>query len=403
MLERMPPQQSRSHTLPGKLQRSRRSLSAVIAAGVFALASAGASAEQPRCLNGQSAPGCAAGILTGLLGPGRCETTAAPVESAPAQTAADRLQSLLDYLPCPDSGRVSFNTRDNFGDSMSVLDPLPSPTGGYLGVYHTEFNPTGRRWAADFRVSLARSNDLIHWTRAAVLDPTGASMPTLSPIPGTSGYLLAYEKRPRAGGGDVVRVRYYPSLFWLLGGQWAAQRDLPLTFSPFNNGTPTIVWVHWNGALSRSAIRVGFHYETAPAGSRGPDREAVGTLRGFHTWTAHTDPATDVALDRQGLLGSHGDWRQFSFGGSDWRPYEAQTAFNEFGAWRVILDSRGSGRMYPVTLTQGARPVSSSFANPIARVEPAPGGRGRVLVVTMFLFEAYASAARGELVYLQPL
>ena len=146
-----------------------------------------------------------------------------------------------------------------------------------------------------------------------MLDPTGASMPTLSAIPGTSGYLLAYEKRPRAGGGDVVRIRYYPSLFWLLGGQWAAQRDLPLTFSPYNDGTPTILWVHWNGGLSRSAIGLGFHYETATARQRGPDREAVGTLRGFRTWTAHTDPATDGALDRQGLLGSHGDWRQFSF------------------------------------------------------------------------------------------
>jgi hypothetical protein len=403
MLERVAPVQSRSHILPRRLQRSRRSVTVVLAVGVFALACVSASAEGPRCVKGQSARGCAAGILTGLLGPSRCQTAAAPVQNAPAQTAADRLQGLIDYLPCPDSGRVSFDTRDNFGDSMSVLDPQPSPTGGYLGVYHTEFTPPGRRWAADFRISLARSDDLIHWTRVAVLDPTGASMPTLSAIPGTSGYLLAYEKRPRVGGGDVVRIRYYPSLFWLLGGQWAAQRDLPLTLSRYNDGTPTIVWVHWNGGLSRSTIGLGFHYETAPAGRRGPDREAIGTLRGFRAWTARTDPATDGALDRQGLLGSHGDWRQFSFAGGSWRLYEAQTAFDDFGAWRVILESQASGRMYPVTLTLGGEPVSNSFANPVAHVEPAPAGRGQVLVVTMFLFTAHAPAGRGELVYFQPI
>ena len=377
-------------------------MSAVLAAGVFALACASASAEGTRCVSGQGARSCAAGLLTGLLGAGRCEASAAP-QNAPAQTATERLQSLIDYLPCPDTGRVAFNTRDNFGDSMSVLDTLPSPTGGYLAVYHTEFTPPGKHWGADFRVSLARSNDLIHWTRATVLDPTGASMPTLSAIPGTSGYLLAYEKRQRAGGGDVVRLRYYPSLFWLLGGQWAAQRDLPLTFSQYNDGTPTILWVHWNGGLARSAIGLGFHYETAIAGQRGPDREAIGTLHGFRSWSAHTDPATDGALDRQGLLGSHGDWRQFSFDGGGWRLYEGQTAFNNFGAWRVILENEPSRRMYPLTLTLGAQPVSSSFANPIARVEPAPSGHGQVLVVTMFLFTARTSAARGELVYYQPV
>jgi hypothetical protein len=389
--------------LPRRLQRSRRSVSAVLAAVVFALACASASAAQPHCAKGQSTRGCAGGVLTGLLGTSRCEAAAAPVQGAPAQTAADRLQGLIDYLPCPDSGRVSFNTRDNLGDSMSVLDPLPSPTGGYLGVYHTEFTPPGKRWAADFRISLARSADLIHWTRAAVLDPTGASMPTLSTIPGTSGYLLAYEKRPRSDSGNVVRLRYYPSLFYLLAGQWAAQRDLPLAFSRFNNGTPTILWVHWNGGLTRSSIGLGFHYETAIAGRRGPDREAIGTLRGFRSWIAHTDRATDGALDRQGLLGSHGDWRQFGFDGGSWRVYEAQTAFNDFATWHVILESEPSRRAYPVTLTLGPQPVSSSVANPVARVEPAPDGHGQALVVTMFLFTARGSASRGELVYYQPI
>jgi len=384
-----------------KLLGSRRRAIVVLAAGALALTSAHASASGHRCPPGETLRACAIGLVSQLVDPSRCPSETAP-QPPSAQPAADRLQSLIDEVPCPQTGRVSFNTRDNAGDSMSVLDTLPSPAGGYLGVYHTEFRPLGRPWFADFRISLARSSDLIHWTRAAVLDPTGASMPTLRAIPGTPGYLLAYEKR-RGDGGDFVRIRYYPSLFSLLANAYGAQRDIPRMFSPYNNGTPTILWVHWNGGLWRSVIGLGFHYESAPNGERGPDREALGTLRRFRIWTAHTDPRTDAALDQQGLGGSHGDWRQFSFEKGGWRLYEAQTAFDDFGTWRVVLEREPWGRMYPVTLTIGAQPISSSFANPVAHVEPAPGGGGQVLVVTMFLFTARSPAERGELVYYQPL
>ena len=112
--------------------------------------------------------------------------------------------------------------------------------------------------------------------------------------------------------------------------------------------------MHWNGGPDRSAIGLGFHYESALGGERGPDREAIGTLRGFRVWTAHPDPRTDAALDRQGLTGSHGDWRQFTFEGGGWRVYEAQTAFDDVGAWRVILEDEASRRMYPITPTMGA-------------------------------------------------
>lgn len=375
----------------------------VLALGLIALAGGHANAAAPLCAGGQSATACATGIVRGLLGSSQCQTSAtAPAPPPGAQTAAERLESLIDYVPCPQTGRVSFDTHDDVGGSMSVLDIVPSPTGGYLGVYHTEFQPPGRPWFGDFRISIARSTDLIHWTRVAVLDPTGASMPTLRAIPGTTGFLLGYEKRIRDGG-DVVRLRYYPSLYWLLSGDYAAQRDLPRLFSPYNNGTPTIEWVHWNGGLRRSTIGLGFHYETAPGGARGPDREATGTVRGFRTWTAYPDPSADTALDRQGLVGSHGDWRGFSFDGDAWRLYEGQTAYNDFGTWRVVLEGPSSGRVYPVTLTMGARPVTSSFANPTARVVPAPEGGGQVLVVTMFLFTARAPGAPGELVYYQPV
>jgi hypothetical protein len=66
----------------------------------------------------------------------------------------------------------------------------------------------------------------------------------------------------------------------------------------------------------------------------------------------------------------------------------------------VVLQNPASGQSYSLALRMGSQTVASSFANPIARVEPGPNGRGLVLVVTMYLF---AGPAQGELVYYQPL
>jgi len=373
---------------------------ATLAVLVCAVAAAAASATEPRCVPGETLTSCATAVVTGTLAGDQCQSDLPqPANDPQAQTsAADQLQRLLEDVPCPGSGRVAYDARDNLGDSMSVLDPIPDPQGGYLGVYHTAFRLPGDP-VVDFRSSLAYSTDLIHWRRLEVLDPSGASMPTVRSIAGSSGFLLAYEKHT-AHSGNVVRLRFYPTLQALLANRFTAQRDLPRLFSPYNNGTPTILWAQWHGSLYRSVIEVGFHYESAPKGWRGPDREALGTLRGFRNWTARTDPDADAVLDRLGLTGSHGDWRQFGFDNLRWRVYEGQTSFNDFGAWRVVLENPASSQSYSLALRMGSQTVASSFANPVARVEPGPNGQGTVLVVTMYLF---AGPTRGELVYYQPI
>jgi len=322
-----------------------------------------------------------------------------PADVAPqAQSAVAQLQDLIENVPCADSGRISYGTTDNLGGSMDVLDPITDPVGGYLGVYHTAFGP----YPWEFRISLAQSADLIHWTQIAVLDPLGASMPTLRAVPGTGGFLLAYEKKiPHVG--NIVRLRYYDSLDELQAGRFAAQRDLPRTFSRFNDGTPTILSVTWHRSLARSVIHIGFHYETDARGGRGPDREAIGTLVDFSRWTARTERPLDAALDRQGLSGSHGDWRQFSFAGDRWRIYEGQTTWGEFGSWRVVLQDTSNGQLYPLTLSSDTQAISGSVANPVVAVLPAPDGSGQVFVITLYLFTANSPAVPGELVYYQAL
>jgi hypothetical protein len=330
--------------------------------------------------------------------PPACQTQGAAGDApTQAESAVAQLQNLIDDVPCIGSGQVSYDTSDNLGDTMDVLDPIADPAGGYLGVYHTEFGP----YAWEFKISLAYSPDLIHWTEIAVLDPLGASMPTLRTTPG-GGFLLAYEKKiPKIG--NIVRVRYYASVGQLEASRYAAQRDLPQTFSHYNDGTPTILSITWHHSLWRSVLHIGFHYETGAKGGRGPDREAIGTLVDFKRWTAHTEKPLDVALDEQGLSGSHGDWRQFNFAGDRWRIYEGQVTWGDFGSWRVILQDTSTGALYPLTLNSDAQAVSGSVANPVVSVLPAPDGNGQVLVVTLYLFTADPPAQPGELVYYQPL
>ncbi len=343
--------------------------------------------------------------LATLLGPSQ----SLPCHSAPLTPAANlpdvagRLAQLIERVPCPATGRASYHTFDADDNAMGVLDPIQDPAGGYLGVYHTALGSPAGATATEFQVSLAHSNDLIHWSPIRVLDPTGATMPTLREVPASGGYLLAYEKdQPPIQ--TRMRVRYYRSLAALLAGEFAVQRDLPRRFSAFSNGTPSILSVAWHGGLRRSVIELGFHYNQATGPILGPDREALGLLRGFRHWTARRDPRIDALLIGAGFPGSHGDRRQFEFDGRPWRIYEAQARLGSYASWHLVLVDPISGQAYPLTMTTDTGAHAASFGNPTAQVEPAPGGTGQVLVLTMFVFGAGGEGGdRGELVYYQPL
>jgi len=350
------------------------------------------------CDSAQDLGGCTFAGVGGLFGPAPCPPGSGGEPAASA--SAVRLERLIEQIPCPSSGRVSFATVDDLGEPMGVLDVVADPAGGYLGVYHTAFGQSDN--ALDYRICLGHSSDLIHWHRLQVLDPAGASMPTLRAVPGQPGYLLAYEKSPSTQAGHVIRVRYYATQADLLAGRYTLQRDLPRRLSAYNNGTPTLLSVHWPRSIRRSVLRIGFHYETSLHGRPGPDREAVGTLRGLRSWSVRADFGVDALLDSQGLHGNHGDWREFSFDAARWRLYEAQRSFDDFSSWRVVLNGPGAD-MYPVTLKSGNAVVSSSFGNPVATELPAPTGSGQILLVTVFVFASPAPGQTGELIYYQPL
>ncbi|MHB8658188.1 MAG: hypothetical protein ACYC91_09590 [Solirubrobacteraceae bacterium] len=332
-----------------------------------------------------------------------CRAIRAPVHGG-RLTALPALQALLQDVPCPGSGRASYATVDDHGAAMDALDPLDDPRGGYLGVYHT---PTGSRPGArnpDFEVLLAHSADLIHWHRVAVLDRAYASMPALTAVPGRPGYLLAYEKGLTPVSPHFVRVCWFGSLPGLLRDRPRTTVDLPRRFSAYNNGTPAFLSVRWGGSPARSVIELGFHYQASSGPLAGPDREAVGTLRGFRQWIAVRDLAVDRLLDRDGLSGSHGDRRQFVFAARPWRVYEATTPRPGFAGWHAVLYDPGTDRVYRLRLATATGRFQTSFGNPIVHVLRGPGGRGALLAMTVFVFDSGAAGGEaGELIFGQPL
>jgi hypothetical protein len=164
--------------------------------------------------------------------------------------------------------------------------------------------------------------------------------------------------------------------------------------------------IKWRGGVGRSVIKLGWHYQTVTGCAGGPDREALGTLTGFSVWRTSTDSEIDVALSSQHpssshLPGSHGDRRQVTYGGHLWRTYEAQeswaTALGSVSPWHMLLYDVSARRLTALTLTIGGVKRRTSFNNPTAQVLPAPTGRGRVLVVTVFV------GYQGELIFYNPI
>ena len=308
------------------------------------------------------------------------------------------LAAAIIDVPCA-GGRVRYDARDNLGAPVDALDPIDDPAGGgagYLGVYHSPIG-SGRR--ASFFVSLARSTDLLHWRRIAVLVPHGASMPTLRPVAGTPGFVLAYERSGGLYNGDTVALRWYRSEAALSVARAAASVDLPLRLSRLNDGTPSIEGIAWHGSPARSVIALRFHYQAAG----GVDREAGGIVSGFQRWAAvGPDRATDAALTAAGFTGSHGDRRTFALAGVAEGVYEAQSRPGGFANWRVLL--RTGPRLVPLRLGLAGGPFAGSFGNPVVSVVRAPGGRGTALAVTVFVFGVGPAASHaGELVYWQRL
>jgi len=281
-----------------------------------------------------------------------------------------------------------YDARDSVGNRMDTAKVIPGPTGGYLAVYHS-----------GEVCHLATSTDLMDWTHRAVVDQP-ATQPTIAAT-GDGGLLTAAEFND--GHGGRLRVRHWTTLDALLAGRPAREFLAARTLSACNEGTPSIRQVSIDGGLDGSRIELGFHYHRACQ----VDRQARGTLTGFKSWTAATDPELDAAVERAaaaagGRIGGNiGDRDHLRHLGRDYDLIEAQGRRGDFATWRVYLHDRAAGTTEPLDVV--THRGSAAFANPTATPLRDPAGRDAIMVTLFLPMEAAAPGEAGSLLYLVPV
>ena len=277
-----------------------------------------------------------------------------------------------------------YDARDSAGNRMDTAKVIPGPAGGYLAVYHS-----------GEVCHLATSSDLMEWTHRAVVDEP-ATQPTIAAT-GGGGLLTAAEFND--GHGGRLRIRHWSTLDALLAGRPTREFLAPRSLSACNEGTPSIRRVGLDGGPDRSRIELGLHYHRACQ----VDRQARGTLTGFRTWTAATDPELDAAVERaaaaagERIGGNIGDRDHLRHLGRDYDLIEAQGRRGDFATWRVYLHDRTAGTTERLEIV--THNGSKAFANPTATPLRDPAGR-EAIIVTMFLpLEGAAAGEAGSLLY----
>jgi hypothetical protein len=285
------------------------------------------------------------------------------------------------------AGAFRYDARDSAGNRMDTAKVIGGPAGGYLAVYHS-----------GEVCHLATSDDLMEWAHRAVVDEP-ATQPTIAATAG-GGLLTAAEFNDGQGG--RLRIRHWPTLDALLAGRPTREFLAPRTLSACNEGTPSIRRVGLDGGPDGSRIELGFHYHRGCQ----VDRQARGTLTGFRTWTAATDPELDAAVERaaaaagERIGGNIGDRDHLRHLGRDYDLIEAQGRRGDFATWRVYLHDRAAGtteRLEVVT-----HKGSTAVANPTATRLRDPAGRDAIMATLFLPMEGAAPGEAGSLLYVVP-
>ncbi len=274
-----------------------------------------------------------------------------------AQASSSDLVTLLQNVSTADGHR--YNTLDDQGVGLDTAKIIPSSQGGYLAVYHHLIGNV-------FQVRLATSTDLLQWHYVATLE-NAASQPTISTL-SDGGYLLAFEKSGVGaicgGSGSCLAFRHYGDLSHLVAGNDDLRVAINRTLSTCHEGTPNFYAATLSPDIAHSIINVGFHYHQAGSGSScDVDRQALGTLTNFSTWTAQVDSSVNTRFDSLGTIhGSVGDRDSFFYQGNPYSLIEAQSTKNDFSTWRPYLLDRQHNSLTALSLQTALG--STSFGNP---------------------------------------
>ncbi len=290
-----------------------------------------------------------------------------------------------DLEDVPGAMAYRYNATDSAGHSMDTAKIIADPAGGYLAIYHTNMG-------SFFQVSLATSNDLIHWQYRQSYG-SHTHQPYLSQAP-DGGFVLANEADKDHY--NWVQVRYYPNREALLDNRPSRSFDAPHTLAAADHsaeGTPNIYSVRLDPDIDHSTIEIGFHYFKDSI----VDRQARGTLIDFSSWTTQPQPQMDQNLVDFGVEGNIGDRDADNFRGSPFLICEGQLKAGDFGSWRIFLTDQANNRT--VQLNVRTHAGSQAFANPTFSVLPSPNG-GQAVVATYFIpADRAAPGEAGELIF----
>jgi hypothetical protein len=302
---------------------------------------------------------------------------AGPKPTGTSDVSAAARQQLISILQSPTAANASsYQTRDDTGFTVDTIKMISSPTGGYLGVYHVNDNWT-------FHVRLASSSDLIHWTYRTTLEQYG-NTPTIGQLADGS-FLVIYEK-DEPGGTSHLRFVDYANLAALLVNVPVKTFDAPLTLSSTHEGTPNIRSATLSPGLANSQIQIGFHYNDATVSG---DREALGTLTNFSSWSARTNRSLNRAFSP--TPADIGDRDFLNFQGYPFTVVEARSIAGDWGSWRVYVYDETAKTLTQLAIhTAGG---SQSFANPATTVLTDPAGH-RALATSYYIHSA--GSAPGE-------
>jgi hypothetical protein len=317
-------------------------------------------------------------------------TPTSPAGSSIPLTAAGLDLSAIENVVSATAYR--YGAHDDQGSSLDTLKVIPSPGGGYLGVYHTLS-------AGVFVAKLAVSTDLLHWSHGVDLE-SHASQPTIAALSDGS-FLVAYEKDAGCSGtgpgGNCLGFRHYPGLTELLEGAGDRTFQAPRTLSNCAEGTPNVYGADLRPDIDHSTIDVGFHYFR----NCDVDRQARGTLENFSSWSAHVDSGLNGALEAFHPGGNIGDRDYLRLASGSYNIHEVQFTKGDFGSWRVYLFDWLTGVALPLPIH--THRGSTAFANPTFTSLPSPAGRPALLVTLFIPSQGAATGEGGELIFYREL
>lgn len=283
-------------------------------------------------------------------------------------SAANTLIALINKVSAGDS--VSFQTKDDQGNTMDCAKIIAYRNDTFIAVYHTYDG-------AKFNAHLAISTDLLHWTHKYQMG-THASQPTIYQTENKK-FVAAWEQDPN----NHIRILWFDNFDRLLSNQNSGVKDIAHTLSLCAEGTPNIY------AADDTHMDIGFHYWR----NCDVDRQARGTLVNFSSWSKKTETQMDSALLKFDLHGNIGDRDDFVYRNFPFIIIEGQKTKNDFGTWDLFLYSSETAKAYPFRIQTPL--AASSFGNPTVSI--LPFHNKEVLLVTAFIFSGGPEGA--EMIY----